>query len=764
MSPIPRCAASASWASSLAAGLFPPNFIFLAPPSTPQGTQPVEAVSSAGQLRQPSLIDNTLITDLAVFAAPPPSDPWHIAHMRVCAHASAACAACSVAFVCCSCRALRFTPGMAPTFSPLPSHRSRSVSPTLFCSDVGNGTPPPEFDSHVDGYDDDAYTRVLAEADTCDNSSCPRGTDEPATYSITVEQFDEGSEETYDRIFRACSACNRSCRKSFMGHRIKSRVFDNSVRDAAKKRSAKSTAPPSVRNRHDPLGAATTLQDDPLIPGSVAYAQQHPADTPAHNETAPLPDMTSDPPMTTVRLLQDALFTLSGRPVTPAAFVATIRVRHDASCPHPVTSCPACSRGLVCCECARLFTPAVARHLACTQCGHIAFTCCTSSSCCKCNKLWLPTDSVLPPTAAVASRLHGGAGSDTGLASSPEPDIWTPSPRSSPDEIDDLTARANIALPVSCADSGSSRASSRASMISESADFRATPLPTPDFSSLPDDLVDGLVHPSFPERAILDAKDRRHFLGRGDLSVSSLRLYARRIFTDSTHWISAGHLLVDIFSGATVNGSRDDFCRFVLLVGTHLGFGDLAQSMSESLDVNKKMADEYMRLRDVATTWKQKAKASSKDAKNGRRAQEELSKARDDITAILKEREVFIKQRRDLLERDDQLSTELSRVHRDYSTAIDDNTKFAADIESMHNELNNYKDRLSMAEHHRDKAEKSREAATLQYDEVVAAKARDKSFYEARILALSGPPVCYSWYGLPPYAYLIRRTGTFIFP
>ena len=23
---------------------------------------------------------------------------------------------------------------------------------------------------------------------------------------------------------------------------------------------------------------------------------------------------------------------------------------------------------------------------------------------------------------------------------------------------------------------------------------------------------------------------------------------------------------------------------------------------------------------------------------------------------------------------------------------------------------------------------------------------------------------CYSWYGLPPYAYLIRRTGTFIFP
>ena len=653
MSPIPRRAASASWASSLAAGLFPPNFVFPAPLSTPQGTQPVGAVPSAGRLHQPPLIDNTLITDLVVFAAPLPSDPWHIAHVRVCAHASAACAACSVAFVCCSCRALRFTPGTAPTFSPLPSHRSRSVSPTLFRSDslfrsdVGNGTPLPEFDSHVDGYDDDAYTRALAEADTCDNSSCPRGTDELATYSITVEQFDESSEETYDRIFRACSACNRSCRKSFMGHCIKSRVFDNSVRDAAKKESGKLTAPPPVRNRNDPLGAATTLQDALQTPGSAAYVQQHPADTPAHNEAAPFPDVISGPPATTVSLLQDALLTLSGRPATPAAFVATIRVRHDASCPHPVTSCPACSRSLVCCECARLFTPAVARHLACTQCGHIAFTCCMSSSCCKCNKLWSPTDSVLPPMAAVASRLRGGAGSDTGLASSPEPDIWTPSPRSSPDEIDDLTARANIALPVSRADSGSSRASSRASMVSEPADFTATPLPTPDFSSLPDDLVDGLVHPSFPERAILDAKDRCHFLGHGDLSVSSLRLYARRIFTNSTHWISAGHLLVDIFSGATVNGSRDDFRRFVLLVGTHLGFGDLAQSMSESLDVNKKMADEYMRLRDVATTWKQKAKANSKDAKTGRRAQEELSKARDNITAILEEREVFIKQRRD---------------------------------------------------------------------------------------------------------------------
>ena len=287
-----------------------------------------------------------------------------------------------------------------------------------------------------------------------------------------------------------------------------------------------------------------------------------------------------------------------------------------------------------------------------------------------------------------------------------------PSPRSSPDEIDDLTACANIPLPTSRSESDASRAPSHASSVDEPVYVAATPLPTPDFSSLADDAVDGLVHPSFPDRAVLDPTDRRHFLGRGDLSVTSLKLYARRIFLDTSHWITAGHFLVDVFQGSTLNGSRDDFRRFVIFVGTHLGFGDLALSMSESLDVNRKMADEYMRLRDVATSWKQKAKANSKDAKNGRKAQDELVKARGDIGAILEECDIFIKQRQELMARDDQLTTELSRVHRDYSTAIDDNTKFAADIETLeHNtalmkdELNNTKSLLSMAEHHRDKAE-----------------------------------------------------------
>ncbi|KAF8676372.1 hypothetical protein AX14_004949 [Amanita brunnescens Koide BX004] len=355
----------------------------------------------------------------------------------------------------------------------------------------------------------------------------------------------------------------------------------------------------------------------------------------------------------------------------------------------------------------------------------------------------MPTD-VIVPSHGPAKHFFGGVGSN----SSPEPDIWTPSPRSSPDEIDDLTARANVPLPASRSESDASRVPSRASSVDEPVNVAATPLPTPDYSSLPDDVIDGLIHPSFPDRAILDSRDKRHFLGRGDLSVTSLKLYARQIFTETTHWITAGHFLVDIFQGVTLNGSHDDFRRFVILVGTQLGYGDLAQRMSECLDVNRKMADEYMRLRDVATSWKQKAKANSKDARAGRKAQDELSKARGDITAILEEREIFIQQRREFLARDDQLSTELSRVHRDYSNAIDDNVQLSAKVETLEqnlalagDELKNIKDSLSVAEHHRDKAERDCNDAVLRFDKAEADRKRDRAFYEARILALSSPPV-----------------------
>ena len=727
----------------------------------PQGILPsIEAVHPAGCLphgRQP-LHDNANLVNLAVFPAPSPSDPWHIAHARVCAHATQPCAGCSAAFVCCSCRSLRFTPGTPPLAPPVTApRRSRSSSPNLF-RNVGSGSPPPEFDDANFTYDDDAYEHALAASDTCENSNCPRGDDEPATWTITVEQFDEGLEEFYDRNFRACAACNRSCKRSFLGHKIKSRVFDNSVKDAVKDIITSSNHA-TITSPTTAIAEGATARNP--VPGSAAYARQHPANTITREHPAdkpiPRPSSAIEHPFIDdsgsglgqdLPVLQDALRALNARPPTPAAFVATIRVKHDALCTHNVTSCPSCSCGLICCSCKCLFTPAVARHLTCKQCQHAAYSCCQTAFCCKCGKLWLPSDSMLPPMASIAQRFRGGAGSGTGTVSSPEPDIWTPSPRSSPDEIDDLTARAALPLPVSRSESDASRAPSRASSVSEPINVTATPLPTPDFSSLDDDAIDGLIHPSFPDRAILDTTDKRHFLGRGDLSIASLKLYARRIFTETSHWITAGHFLVDIFQGSTVKGSRDDFRRFVILVGTQLGYGELAQSMSESLDVNRKMADEYMRLRDVASTWKQKAKDNAKGAKEGRKAREELSKARDDITAILEERETLIQQRREFLARDDQLSTELSRVHRDYGNAIDDNARFAANIEALeqslasaNDNLDNTKNLLSMAEHHRDKAEQDCGAAVLRLDKEVADRKRDKAFYEARILALSGKAV-----------------------
>ena len=266
-----------------------------------------------------------------------------------------------------------------------------------------------------------------------------------------------------------------------MGHRVKARVFDNSTREATK-------------------GSATTTSRNP-IPGSAAYARQHPAsDGQGHNSNKVKPGASgnskaydqSAPPLPSTSLssasgstsysaeypapivgsndgnvlhsdlpvLQDALRALNVRPPTPAAFVATTRVKHDALCAHLVTSCPTCSCGLVCCMCKRLFTPAVARHLACGQCQHVAYSCCHTAFCCKCGKPWLPSDSVLPLTVSTVQRFRGGAGS--GTTSSPEPDIWTPSPRSSPDEIDDLTARAALPLPASRSESDASRAPSRA--------------------------------------------------------------------------------------------------------------------------------------------------------------------------------------------------------------------------------------------------------------------------------------------------------------
>ena len=301
-----------------------------------------------------------------------------------------------------------------------------------FRSDVGNGTLPPDFDSHNDCYDDNAYVEALAETDTCDNSSCPRGAAEPATYSITVERFDEGTGEFYDQTFRVCNACNRSCKKSFMGQHIKSRVLDNSVREALvnRTRTRRETETPAPAPAPIPAPAPVSIP-----------AKKSPSKDVLQSPTPPVP-------LDVITALQDTLRVLNERPPTLAAFVATVLVRHNALCGHPVSTCPTCSHGLTCCSCSKLFTPAVARHLSCANCKHVASSCCATAFCCRCSKVWLPTDTV-DPERLPARCFYGGAGSN----SSPEPDIWTPSPRSSLDEIDDLTARAVLPLPVSRSES-----------------------------------------------------------------------------------------------------------------------------------------------------------------------------------------------------------------------------------------------------------------------------------------------------------------------
>ncbi|KAF8710169.1 hypothetical protein AX14_013335 [Amanita brunnescens Koide BX004] len=243
LSPVPT-RPSTSWFSLLGSPVSLPALQL--PSASVAAALPLPAPHREVTTLQPTPLLNTtfvdnhlLITDISTNARPAPSttsleDPWARAHARVCAHATQECAACSISLICCSCRSLRYSPGPPPQSPiPTPSHagRSRSASPALF-RNVGNGSPPPFFDQSVPEHDDEAYSRALAECDTCDNSSCVRGIDEPATWTITVEQFDEGLEETYDRTFRACAACNRACKKSFMGYKIKSRLFDNTTRNA----------------------------------------------------------------------------------------------------------------------------------------------------------------------------------------------------------------------------------------------------------------------------------------------------------------------------------------------------------------------------------------------------------------------------------------------------------------------------------------------------------------------------------------------------
>ena len=361
---------------SLLASPAPSPVLQMPPTATSAAVLPAHCL--AATLTQPpvtsrsNLTDNhSIVTDIS--SAPRvglAEDPWARAHARVCAHASQECAACSISLTCCSCRSLRYTPGPPPS-SPAtaPPHfsRSRSASPTLF-RNVGNGSPPAHFDESYPEHDDEAYSRAFAEFDTCDNISCVRGTNEPASWTIIVEHFDEGSEEFYDRTFRACDACNRACKKSFMSYKIKARRFDNTaeVPPAAPPYAAPSAPPRAVT----PVASSESFHE-------------------TFHVSAPVPTLSDTP-----------------RPPTPLQVFSAVAYPHRMSCNHPFATCPTCSLGIVCCCCNKLHTAPARLRLRCSVCSHFACDTCITPFCCSCRKPWFPGDS---PTLILASRFRGGA-------------------------------------------------------------------------------------------------------------------------------------------------------------------------------------------------------------------------------------------------------------------------------------------------------------------------------------------------------------------
>ncbi|KAF8701568.1 hypothetical protein AX14_000388 [Amanita brunnescens Koide BX004] len=590
LSPIPS-SASKSWFSLLASPCASPvSFAPPAPAVIPPGTAPLTSENPRVQPRsnyaqQPSVampsadclpsefLNNTSITNIASSLTPTisPDDPWTRAHLRVCAHASSSCAACSIALVCCSCRALRYTPGSPPSSpAPVPYHmtRSRSASPVLF-RDVGNGPPPAHFDDDLPTHDDEAFSRALAECDTCDNSSCPHGPDAPATYTIIVERFDEGSEEMYDCTFRACNACNRSCKKSFLGHRIKSRAFDNSTR--------------------------LLVTHDTKFPGP-------PADS---------------------------------RPATPLQVFSTVARAHRISCSHAFSTCPTCSLGVTCCKCNNAHTAPARLKLRCAFCRHHACDTCTTPFCCYCRKPWFPTDSPTLVLAnrfrggarstksskkgSSSSSQSSGPGSLTSARSrqpSPDPFAPVPAPRplptqSSVDEIDALTETtirvSNIAAPrgdhaperstrapspSSNLPSGlptvfsrpplpvitgatedvptavPSRAPSRAASVHTASSIGddgianepqpprfPAPVPPPAFSD-----VVGRIHRRFPLASLrVDDEDSRHFLARDNTRVDDIANETDYLLSSHTSWPSILYFIRDTMKFESIQGPITDF-------------------------------------------------------------------------------------------------------------------------------------------------------------------------------------------------------------
>ncbi|KAF8703678.1 hypothetical protein AX14_014151 [Amanita brunnescens Koide BX004] len=634
--------------------------------------QPSVAMQSADRLPS-EFLNNATIVNIAPSQTPCASinDPWTRAHMRACAHASDACAACSIALVCCSCRALRYTPGSppsSPTVSALHVTRSRSASPALF-RNIGNGPSPPSFDHDLPEHDDEAYARAFAECDTCDNSSCPRGVNEPASWTITVEQFDEGSEEFYDRTFRACAACNRSCRKTFMTYKIKARHFDNS---------SKATAPCST-----PATAKQAASPMPLEPITSASM---------NSAVAALSSSTS-PPLP------------QSRPTTPLEVFSVIVRQHRISCDHPHSTCPVCSCGVLCCACKTVHTAPARLRLCCTHCQHFACGTCITAFCCSCRKPWFPGDS---PSLVLANRFRGGArstksskkGSSASSSSSsgpgslatahserasPDPFAILPPPPANPtqssnDEIDafaDATVRLTSApapppdnrsvrapspssnlvqsgapvfsrppLPVEIGMTEDvptavpSRAPSRAASIVSAVStgdagiaelLQLDPFPTPSEPPAFADVI-GRIHRGFPLASLkVDEEDPRHFLARDNTRADEIANDVDHLLSTNTSWASLFFFVRDILKFETIKGSASDFHAFlngIADIWSDAADFDARGLISTALDAARylpKAEKEIDRLEAVSARYRSERKSAREQL---RTTEAELSRLR----------------------------------------------------------------------------------------------------------------------------------------
>ena len=635
--------------------------VAVVPPEVIQTTPHVTLVHTAhvaSNTPSSSVIrNNEFITDLASTSVAASltsgriaDDPWTRAHVRICAHALDSCAACSISLICCSCRALCHTPSPPPA-SPTPTtiqvQRSRSASPVLF-RELGNA-PSPVYKDWDDTPDDDAYVRALAECDTCDNINCPNGHDAPATWTITVEQFDEGSEEFYDRTFRACNACNRSCKKTFMSHKIKSKVFDNS-------------------SKLKPEGYSTKDQGSTALSTDAGLAAPVTSDMLTRHRPYSAVDLTSE-----------------SRPPTPLEIFSAVARKHRSACNHLFATCPTCSCGVTCCQCNNTHTAPARLKLRCVMCSHYACATCTTPFCCSCRKPWFPGDS---PSVVLANRFRGGArstksskkGSSSSSQSSGPGSLATAhSARGSPDPFDQATTTAlptqssvdeinafgdatirvsdvgasrdartlersahapspssNLPLgsthvfsrpplpvisgatedvPTAVPSRAPSRADSVLTSLSAGDDGIANepqppPFPTPVAPPAFDDVI-GRIHRRFPLASLkVDDEDSRHFLARDNTRVDDIANETDYLLSSHTSWPSILYFIRDTMKFESIQGPLTDFQ--VVLSGLAEIWSDAAsfdarELLREMLDASRllpKAEKEIDRLEGVSARYR----------------------------------------------------------------------------------------------------------------------------------------------------------------